>query len=64
MRGRLTSAALALVAAFSAFASEPVIDSLDIRTRAPNNPSVKVWYRVPCNYDPQRGLRYRVLVPT
>ena len=62
MRGRLTSAALALVAAFSAFASEPVIDSLDIRTRAPNNPSVKVWYRVPCNYDPQRGLRYRVLV--
>ena len=62
MRGRLTFAVLTLVAALHAFASEPVIDSLDIRTRAPNNPSVKVWYRVPRNYDPQRGLRYRVLV--
>ena len=62
MRGRLTSAALVLVAALHAFASEPVIDSLDIRTRAPNNPSVKVWYRVPRNYDPQRSMRYRVLV--
>ena len=62
MCGRLISAALALVAALTASASEPVIDSLDIRTRAPNNPSVKVWYRVPRNYDPQRSMRYRVLV--
>lgn len=62
MHGRLTSAALALVAAFSAFASEPMIDSLDIRTRAPKNPLVKVWYRVPKDYDPQRSLRCRVLV--
>ena len=39
-----------------------MIDSLDIRTRAPKNPLVKVWYRVPKDYDPQRSLRYRVLV--
>ena len=62
MCGRLTFAALALAATLPAIASEPVIDSLDVRTRAPNNPSVKVWYRVPRNYEPQRGLRYRVLV--
>ena len=62
MCGRLTFAALAFAAILPAFAAEPVIDSLDIRTRAPNNPSVKVWCRVPRNYDPQRSLRYRVLV--
>ena len=62
MRGRLTSAVLTLVVALSVFASEPVIDSIDIRTRAPHNPSVKVWYRVPRGYDSQRSLRYRVLV--
>jgi len=62
MRGRLTFAALALASTLHAFAVEPVIGSIEIRTRAPNNPSVKVWYRVPRNYDPQRSLRYRVLV--
>ena len=62
MRGRLIFAALALAAAFSASASEPVIDSLDIRTSSPKNPLVKVWYRVPKDYDAQRSLRYRILV--
>ena len=62
MRRRLTLAALAHVVALSAFASEPVIDSVDVRTRAPHNPVVKVWYHVPKGYEPQGKSRHRVLV--
>ena len=62
MRGRLTLAALALVAASAALGAEPVIDGLDVRTRAPHNPVVKVWYRVPKGYEPQGKSRHRVLV--
>ena len=62
MRGRLTFVALALAASLPALPAEPVIDSIDIRTRAPHNPVVKVWYRVPKGYEPQGKSRHRVLV--
>ena len=62
MRGRLTFAALALAASLPALPAEPVIDSIDIRTRAPHNPVVKVWYRAPKGYEPQGKSRHRVLV--
>ena len=62
MRGRLTFAALALAASLPALPAEPVIDSIDIRTRAPHNPVVKVWYRVPKGYEAQGNARHRVLV--
>ncbi len=43
-------------------AAEPVIDFIEVKTRAPANPLVKVWYRVPRTYDPQGRKRSRVLV--
>ncbi len=55
MRGRLTAPvlALALLAAgpVPARAAEPVVDCVEVATRAPNNPRVKVWYRAPRRYD-------------
>ena len=66
MRGRLTS--LALLAALPAAgpvparAAEAAVDCLEVATRAPNNPVVPVWYRVPRGYDPSRRARWRVLV--
>ena len=66
MHGRLTAPvlALALLAAgpVPARAAEPAVDCVEIPTRAPNNPLVKVWYRVPSSYDPSRRERHRVLV--
>ena len=66
MRGRLT--ALALLAALPAAgpvparAAEAEVGCLEVATRAPNNPVVPVWYRVPRGYDPSRRARWRVLV--
>ena len=56
--------ALALLAAWPvlARAEELVVDCVEIPTRAPNNPTVKFWYRVPSSYDPSRRERHRVLV--
>ncbi len=69
MHGRLTVPVLALLALallaagpVPARAAEPEIGCVEIPTRAPNNPLVKVWYRVPSSYDPSRRERHRVLV--
>lgn len=64
MRGGLTAfllvAALAPVPA--APAPEPVVASVEVATRAPNNPRAKFWYRLPRGHDPARRERWRVLV--
>ena len=67
MHGRLTTPALALLALIlpgtvPVRAAEPAVDCIEIPTRAPNNPLVKAWYRVPSSYDPSRRERHRVLV--
>ncbi len=38
------------------------VESVVIRSRAPNNPQVTVYYRVPKNYDGKRQESYRVMV--
>ena len=60
MRRALT--ALLLLLHFSLIAGEAVIDCVEVKTRAPENSLVKVWYRVPQGYDPLQKLRSRVLV--
>ena len=64
MHGGLTAfllvAALAPVPA--APAPEPVVASVEVATRAPNNPRAKIWYRLPRGHDPARRERWRVLV--
>ena len=66
MFGRLT--ALALLAALPAAgpvparAAEAEVGCVEVATRAPHNPVVPVWYRVPRGYDPSRRERWRVLV--
>ena len=67
MPGRLTAHALAFLALLAAGpvpvrAAEPSVDCIEIPTRAPNNPLVKFWYRVPSSYDPSRREHHRVLV--
>ena len=72
MRGRLTAPAIALLALPLAWpapaladgpaSAGPLIDCVEIPTRAPKNPLVKVWYRVPQGYSPARRGRWRVLV--
>ena len=53
---------LLLLLAGQVFATEPVIDCVEVKTRAKENALVKVWYRVPRNYDANgRGLS-RVLI--
>ncbi|MGN0847464.1 MAG: hypothetical protein ACI4RA_08795 [Kiritimatiellia bacterium] len=48
--------------ASAAPAAEPVVGCVEVATRAPHNPRVKVWYRAPRRYDPDRPGRWRVLV--
>ena len=72
MRGRLTAPALALLALPLAWPAPaladgpsptgPMIGCVEVATRAPKNPLVKVWYRVPQGYTPSRRGRWRVLV--
>ena len=53
---------LVLALPLLAVASSPIIDCVEIKTIAPNNATVKFWYRVPKNYDATRRERYRILV--
>lgn len=64
MSGRLTILAVAaFTLAFPAPAVAPGgIGCVEVRTRAPHNPVVKVWYRVPAAYDPAGCGRRPVLV--
>ena len=72
MRGRLTAFAIALLALPLAWPAPaladgpaptgPEIGCVEVATRAPKNPLVKVWYRVPQGYSPSRRGRWRVLV--
>ena len=72
MRGRLTAPAIALLALPLAWpapaladgpaSAGPEIGCVEVATRAPKNPLVKVWYRVPQGYSPARRGRWRVLV--
>lgn len=43
----------------SAFAG---VESVNVKTLAPNNKSVEIYYRIPANYNPQSKQLYRVLV--
>ena len=54
--------ALLLLFAGQIFAAEPVIDCVEVKTRAKENALVKVWYRVPRSYDPQKKGLSRVLI--
>lgn len=65
MSGRLTVflalAAFALVHPAPA-AAPGEVGCVEVRTRAPHNPVVRVWYRVPAAYDPAGRTRHPVLV--
>ena len=54
--------ALLLLFAGQVFAAEPVIDCVEVKTRAKENALVKVWYRVPRNYDANGKGLSRVLI--
>ena len=54
--------ALLLVFAGQVFAADPVINYVEVKTRARGNALVKVWYRVPRNYDASRKMLSRVLI--
>lgn len=54
--------ALLILLAGQVFAAEPVIDCVEVKTRAPDNALVKVWYRVPRNHDANRKGLSRVLI--
>ena len=60
--GLLSVVALGARVASAAPAAEPVVDCVEVATRAPNNACVKVWYRVPRRYDVAHPGRWRVLV--
>lgn len=47
---------------FVQLASAGKLLSVTVKTRAPENREVKIYYRVPKNYDPQLSMLYRVLV--
>lgn len=58
----MTFLALAAFASAVARASEPVVDCVEVKTRSADNPLVKVWYRVPRDYDPSgKGDRKSVV---
>ena len=40
----------------------PQVASVTVKTRAPQNELVTVWYRIPKNYHPRQGQMSRVLV--
>lgn len=47
----------------ASFAAEPIIDCVQVTAYcAPNNPVVRVWYRVPSGYNASSRKCYRVLV--
>ena len=54
--------ALLLLFAGQVFAAKPVIDCVEVKTRAKENALVKVWYRVPRNYDVNGKGLSRVLI--
>lgn len=65
MSGRLTVflALAAFAFAHPAPAAAPgEVGCVEVRTRAPHNPVVRVWYRVPAAYDPAGRTRHPVLV--
>ena len=51
-----------LLATLRLLAAGPVIDCVEVKTRAKENALVKVWYRVPRSYDPQKKGLSRVLI--
>lgn len=65
MRGGLTLAVCILSLGGPSFvraAEVPGIGCVEVRTKAPNNPLARFWYRVPHGYDPSRRGLWRVLV--
>lgn len=64
MFGRVTIfffAIFVLVASASAKVGG-IIDCVEVRTKAPRNPVVKVWYRIPVTYDSTGRTRHPILV--
>lgn len=51
-----------LLAPLRLLAAGPVIDCVEVKTRAKENALIKVWYRVPRSYDPQKKGLSRVLI--
>ena len=51
-----------VLCALASFAAEPVIDFVGVKTKAPENPLVRFWYRVPRGYDPNGKGLSRVLI--
>ena len=43
-------------------ATPPRVESVQVRTRAPENRVVTVYFRIPANYDARRPFSWRVLV--
>ncbi len=44
------------------YASPAIVSNVTVRTRAVNNPTPKVWYRVPEGYKATKGRAWRTLV--
>ena len=59
---RFSALAASFLGACCAFATEPEIDCVEVKTRAKENALVKVWYRVPRNYDANGKGLSRVLI--
>lgn len=53
---------LLLGVALRAYSGPAAVESVSVRTPAPENRNVTVYYRVPKDYDPARPESYRVLV--
>lgn len=61
MRGRLILL-FVLLAICGALRGDAVLDCVDIKTKAPGKPVVRVWYRLPCRYALDVQKTYRMLV--
>lgn len=53
---------IGLFLAMTAVAAPARVESVQVRTRAPQNQVVTVHFRIPANYDPKRDGLWRVLV--
>ena len=56
----LTALVLLIPALLSA--STGTVSFVTVRTRAPNNPNPRIWYRVPRDYRTMPGRTWRTLV--
>ena len=59
---RFSALAASFLGACCAVAAEPVIDCVEVKTRSKENALVRVWYRVPRNYDANGKGLSRVLI--